>query len=161
MRAYTRRQVGFTMVELITVMVLLGVLAAIGIPRLMGDNNINAVVFGDQVTSAMRTAQKTAVAKRRLVCVTTTDRTVRLRIRTATGTGACNAQLTGVDTTQYDSSDTKVKMANTQTNLFFRPDGTIAASAAGAPLAGYAITIAQAGVVQRSIAIDGRTGLVN
>lgn len=149
------------MVELITVMILIGVLAAIGIPRLMGDNNINAVVFGDQVASALRTAQKTAVAKRRLVCVTTTDRTVRLRVRTATGSGACNADLAGVESGQFDSSDTKVKMNNAQPTLFFRPDGSIAASAAGAPLAGFAITIAQSNVVQRSIAIDGRTGLVN
>ena len=54
------RAAGFTMVELVVVMILIGVLAAIGIPRLMGDKNMEGAVFGDQVVSGLRRAQKIA-----------------------------------------------------------------------------------------------------
>lgn len=149
------------MVELITVMVLIGVLAAIGIPRLMGENSINAVVFGDQVASAMRTAQKSAVAKRRIVCVTTFERRLELRISTAAGTAACDLQLDGANDGTFDSNDDKVSMNNPRPALFFHPDGTVAATGGGAALAGFDITVSDSSGVRRTIHIDGRTGLVN
>ncbi len=155
------RQDGFTMVELIMVMVLVGVLAAIGIPRLMGDNSINAVVFGDQVASALRTAQKSAVAKRRIACVTTLVRTIQLRVSEAPGASDCSLQLDGAMDGTFDSTDGKVSMNNPQPALFFHPDGSIAASAGGAPLAGFNIVISDSGGARRTIHVDGRTGLVN
>ncbi|MGF6271694.1 MSHA pilin protein MshC [Massilia sp. UYP11] len=161
MKRAWRRQAGFTMVELVTVMVLVGVLAAIGIPRLMGGNSINAVVFGDQVASALRTAQKSAVAKRRIVCVTTFERRIELRISTAGGAAACNLQLDGAGDGTFDSTDDKISMNNPQPALFFRPDGTIAATAGGAPLEGFDVTVSDASGVRRTIHVDGRTGLVN
>ena len=161
MKRAWRRQDGFSMVELITVMVLIGVLAAIGIPRLMGGNSINAVVFGDQVASAMRTAQKSAVAKRRIVCVTTFERRIELRISTAAGTAACNLQLDGANDGAFDSNDGKVTMNNPQPALFFRPDGTVAAAAGNAPLAGFDIMVSDSSGVRRTIHVDGRTGHVN
>jgi len=156
-----RRQGGFSMVELITVMVLIGVLAAIGIPRLMGENSINAVVFGDQLASALRTAQKSAVAKRRIVCVTTFERRLELRISKAAGTDDCDLQLDGANDGTFDSNDAKVSMNNPQPALFFHPDGTVAATAGGAPLAGFDITVSDSSGVRRAIHVDGRTGLVN
>lgn len=158
---HARPQDGFTMVELITVMVLIGVLAAIGIPRLMGENSIKAVVFGDQVASALRTAQKSAVAKRRIVCVTTFERRIELRISTTAGTAGCELQLDGARDGTFDSNDDKVSMNNPQPALFFRPDGTIAAKAGDAPLTGFDITVSDSSGVRRTIHVDGRTGLVN
>jgi MSHA pilin protein MshC len=149
------------MVELITVMVLIGVLAAIGIPRLMGENSINAVVFGDQVASGLRTAQKSAVAKRRIVCVTTSERTLQLRISQAAGSDDCELSLDGANDGAFDSQDDKVSMTNPQPALFFHPDGTIAATAGGAPLAGFDVTVSDSSGVRRTIHVDGRTGLVN
>ncbi len=154
-------QNGFTMVELITVMVLIGVLAAIGIPRLMGENSVSAVVFGDQVASALRTAQKSAVAKRRIVCVTTLERTLQLRISKEAGKSDCDLQFDGANDGAFDSQDGKVSMDNPQPTLFFHPDGAIAATASGAPLPGFDITVSDSSGVRRTIHVDGRTGLVN
>lgn len=155
-----RRQHGFTMVELITVMILVGVLAAIAIPRMLGDNATDATVFGDQVASALRTAQKAAVARRRTVCATTSTSGVQLRISQAPGSASCEASFDDIQDNAYDSRSANVTLQNGAPQLFFRPDGSIAASAAGAPLALHTITIQSSGVTTRSIALHGRTGLV-
>lgn len=149
------------MVELVTVMVLIGVLAAIGIPRLMGENSVSAIVFGDQVASALRTAQKSAVAKRRIVCVTTLERTIQLRISKVAGMAGCELQLDGANDGAFDSQDGKVSMSSPQPTLFFHPGGAIAATANGAPLPGFDITVSDSSGVRRTIHVDGRTGLVN
>jgi MSHA pilin protein MshC len=62
-------QRGFTLVELITIMVILGVLAAIAMPRFFDRNTFDSRGFYDQTISTLRYAQKTAIAKHRFVCV--------------------------------------------------------------------------------------------
>ena len=161
-----RRQAGFTMVELIMVMVMIGVLAAIGIPKLMGGNTTAAMAFGDQVTSALRHAQKSAVAHRRLVCVALGTRTVGLSIRqaetvpAATDKTPCNAALQGVDVGMYDSTDTTVFMTGAPAQLYFQPDGTISGAPAGTPLGKVSIGISLDKARQRTIELEGSTGYV-
>lgn len=154
------RQAGFTMVELITVMVLLGVLAAIGVPRLMGDNTIGAAVFGDQVVSALRMAQKSAVARRRTVCVTTTTTTIDLRVRAAVGPGACDTAMVGIENGQYDSKDATITMAGVPATLRFQPDGTIV-DANNLQFGALQFTIRMGTLDRRTIRLEGATGYVD
>jgi MSHA pilin protein MshC len=60
---------GFTMVELITVIVVLGILSAIVIPRFTSKTEFDARGFFDQTQNMIRYAQKTAIAQRRNVWV--------------------------------------------------------------------------------------------
>jgi len=63
---------GFTMVELILVMVIAGILAAVAVPRMIGRNAFDERGFADQLAATVRFAQKLAVAQRREVCVSLT-----------------------------------------------------------------------------------------
>lgn len=63
------RQGGFTLIELIMVIVMLGVLAVFAAPRMLNTGDFNARGFHDETMSMLRYAQKTAIAQRRTVCV--------------------------------------------------------------------------------------------
>lgn len=94
---------GFTMVELIAVLVIVGVLAAVAAPRFFTRSDFDARGFSDQTLAILRYAQKAAVAERRTVCVAfsasgVAPATVILTIGSAFG-GACNTPLTGPDGT--------------------------------------------------------------
>jgi MSHA pilin protein MshC len=62
-------QRAFTLVELITVMVIVGILAVVALPRFFDRNVFDSRAYYDQAISTLRYAQKTAVAQHRFVCV--------------------------------------------------------------------------------------------
>jgi MSHA pilin protein MshC len=61
---------GFTLIELIMVVVIMGVLAVFAAPRLFNTGDFNARGFHDETLALLRFGQKSAVAQRRTVCVT-------------------------------------------------------------------------------------------
>lgn len=76
---------GFTLLELITIIVIVGILALTVLPRLGASGSFDSRGFYDKASAIVRFAQKTAVAWRRpvFVCVTATQVTAG----TATGCG--------------------------------------------------------------------------
>lgn len=89
-------QRGFTLVELITIMVIMGILAAVAAPRFFARNTFDSRGFYDQTLSTLRYAQKAAIAQRRQVCVAFTASTITLTIDNNTPPdGACNAAPAG------------------------------------------------------------------
>jgi len=75
-----RREYGFTIVELVAVLVIVGIIAAISAPRFVGVDAFDARGSYGSLTAALRYAQKTAIAQRRTVYanVNTSARTVCL-----------------------------------------------------------------------------------
>lgn len=89
------RDSGFTLIELIMVMVIMGVLAVFAAPRLVNTGDFSARGFHDETLSVLRYAQKTAVGQRRVVCVQLNATGVALTMDTkATPDGVCNGAVT-------------------------------------------------------------------
>jgi MSHA pilin protein MshC len=63
------RQRGFTIIELIVTMIIVGIMAVVALPRFEGLGAFDARGAGDQVASYLRFAQKSALAQRRHVQV--------------------------------------------------------------------------------------------
>jgi MSHA pilin protein MshC len=60
---------GFTLVELVTILVVTGILAAFAVPRMMDRTGFVSRGFFDQAQGIVRYAQKIAIAQRRTVFV--------------------------------------------------------------------------------------------
>lgn len=78
-RPYLSSCGGFTLIELVMVILLLGVLAVFVAPRIV-NADFNARGFHDETLALLRYAQKTAIAQRRTVCVALTPGGVALTI---------------------------------------------------------------------------------
>jgi MSHA pilin protein MshC len=81
---------GFTLVELVMVIVLLGVLSVYAVPRMINTGDFFARGFHDQSMAYLRYAQKTAIAQRRTVCVNLSANAISLRIAGAAGINNCD-----------------------------------------------------------------------
>ncbi len=111
-------QRGFTMVELVAVIMIAGILAALVAPRFFERNAFESRGFYDQVVSTLRYAQKAAIAQHRFVCVSfPTNNSVTLTNGTDS---ACtgNALLASPSGTPYPLTNSNASFANPQPTAF-------------------------------------------
>jgi MSHA pilin protein MshC len=71
-------QRGFTLIELIMVMIIVGILAVFVAPRFFDANVFKSRGFADQVQATLRYAQKEAIAQRGFVCVALASNSITL-----------------------------------------------------------------------------------
>lgn len=95
-------QYGFTLIELIMVVVMLGVLAVFAAPKVFNAGDFNARGLRDETLAMLRYAQKAAIGQRRMVCVAfntgSTPHSAVLTLESPTLTTTplvCNANLVG------------------------------------------------------------------
>ncbi len=136
-------QRGFTLVELITVMVIIGILAVAVLPRFFTVSDFEDRGSADQVESMLRFAQKTAIAQHRNISVT---------FSTA-ATPNCTTTLTGVALTCQVKSNVATK------TVIFDALGR-PVDAGGVPLTAND-TLTVGGTTITTISIEAETGYVH
>lgn len=143
---------GFTLVELIVILIVVGILAVAAMPRFADRGDFDARGFFDGTAAILRYAQKSAVAQRRAVCVAFgADSSVTLTIASAFG-GACNTNLAGPNgTAPYAlAAPAGVGFAARPADFSFLPSGA----------ASFQQTINVTGMAGRNITIWAATGYV-
>ena len=147
---------GFTLVELIMVLALAGILAAVVGPRVFATGTFDARGFHDQTLALLRFAHKSAIAQRRPVCIVFGSSNARLTIdsdrNSATGTSGCEANLTG------PGGDSPGSIAARGTVQYSATPATIVIDGLGQPAAGQSIQVVG---VARIITIEATTGYVH
>jgi MSHA pilin protein MshC len=142
---------GFSLVELITIIIVLGILAAVAVPHLSGTKQTyDDLGFYDGTKASLRYAQKSAIAKRRTVCVGFTATSVILTFASAPGAAVCDANLIGpAGENPYTITAASSTYAPAPTNFTF--------NTVGQPSVGQVIAIA-GGVT--NITVNTDTGYV-
>lgn len=145
-------QRGFTLIELVTILVIVGIMAVFVAPRFFNTNVFQSRGFSDQVQTTLRYAQKEAIAQRRNVCVAMAAGTITLTIAAASGAGAaCGPGLA----------------LPTGGNVLSAPSGsgiTMTFTSAGFTFDGLGSTTAQTITVNgapNSIVVEAQTGYVH
>ncbi|MDO8447629.1 MAG: type II secretion system protein [Rhodoferax sp.] len=152
-------QRGFTLIELVMVIVLLGVLAVFAAPRIFNSNDFNARGFHDETLGFLRYAQKTAIAQRRTVCVTFSGTAgASLGVASAPATPTCDTALRGPRGDSPGAITAKGGVAYSGAPTSFNFDGLgQPVNAAGVLVATQTIQIANAA----SVIVEAGTGYVH
>lgn len=151
-----RYRAGFTLVELVMTMMIIGILAFHAMPSFTLISNFETVAFRDQVVAALRYGQKAAVSHRRLVCADVTTTSITLRIASTNPASSCGAAtLNGPDGQPAYASASSALISGSIGTIYFQPSGTVT-SGAGV-ITDYSLSILGVGAV----AVAGATGYVN
>lgn len=97
-----RAQRGFTLIELVVTMIVVGILAVVALPRLSLLRGYDEVGYRDKVKATLEYARKAAVAQRRNVCVQVAGDFLMLTIENAIPESAAG---TCVDPTNFPNID--------------------------------------------------------
>jgi MSHA pilin protein MshC len=161
--------IGFTVVELVVVITIVGIIALVAIPRFVGVDSFQSRGFYDRATSVVRQAHKTAIAQRRPVFVVVSADRVAVCYD-----GACASRVSMSSEFGFTPSmeSALAKCLNDKTWLCAgTPDGvslstvTFSFDGAGRPNPNAAVTITLTSTIPddpvRQIVVERETGYVH
>lgn len=129
---------GFSLIELVVVIVLLGIIAAVVMPRWQGGSGFEERGLRDQVVAALRYAQKSAVAARRTVCVSFTSSPSKVDFAISSAYPAANCS---VGSLLAGPDGTNLSVAASGSITFTSSVSSFTFDAAGRPSAAPSITV--------------------
>lgn len=156
--SFWHRHQGFTVVELIVVIVVVGILAATVLPRFSGSTGFEERGFHDSLISALRYAQKTAISARLTACATFSTSPVQVSFRVSSVQGASNCS-TGTDLVLPGAS-TNVLAPQRGNVTFSSAPASVIFDSAGRPAVAASIGISGLTAAQ-NIIVEAETGYVH
>lgn len=142
---------------MVAVMVLVGIIAAVAIPRLNGTRSFDELGFVNETQAILRYAHKSAIASRRTVCVGFTATSISLTIASTAG-GACDSNLAGPS---GEAAPFSINARNSGA-IYNPPPGNFSFNALGQPSGGQQSIVIQDGAANsvRTIVVEQETGHV-
>jgi MSHA pilin protein MshC len=156
---HSNKERGFTMVELIVVMVLVGILSAVALPNVTQAFAVKAPGYRDQVVGAIDFARKIAVAQRRHVCVSIAASTVTVTSDHGLPVNHTNGTCPSTLTLPSGSN-----VITAPSNITASPTASIDFDAEGRPVTGAPVTITMtdSSVSQTaSLTVEAESGYVH
>ncbi|MDP4302593.1 pilus assembly FimT family protein [Leptothrix discophora] len=152
---------GYTLVELIAVLVMIGVMAVVALPRWQASTQVQGQAWRDGVVATLRQARALARGHRRVVCASfdsANPPVLRLRIAASFGAADCSVDLPGPDGQPLALAAPRGWRisASPSRTLYFLPSGGVASSATATTTSSYTLS---AGDVA-TITVEGLHGRV-
>jgi MSHA pilin protein MshC len=143
---------GFSMIELIAVIVIVGILSAVVSPKFFDADAFNQRGFHDETLAMLRYAQKSAIAQRRTVCVAYTLSSATLSIAPVADSSVCAINLAGPNgTTPF--------LVTAGPRVFYNPVPTsFSFNALGVPSLGQTFFVSGD---SKSITVEAQTGYIH
>lgn len=145
------------MIELVMVIVITGILAAVALPRMFDSKTFQARGFYDQTLSMLRYAQKVAIAQHASVYVNVAGATICLTYSpdpTCSNSTPLQIVLNPADQSKFSKTAASgITIGTTASQFYF--------SALGKPMPDAAVTLTINGDIPRTITVEQETGYVH
>lgn len=148
---------GFTLIEVVVVMIIVGILAIVIIPKWSGSSGFDERAFRDRVVAGLRYAQKSAIASRRTVCATFSASPAQVSFRISNTNGAADCT-TG--SALIGPTASALEVTATGSASFAALPSSIVFDAAGRPGGGASISISGL-PASLAITVEAETGYVH
>lgn len=169
-----KRSAGFTLVELVVVMVVAGVLAAVALPRMNLLSVMDGPAFRDELRSSLQFARRAALAARRNVCVTANGGVLSFVMDTrepdtTAGAPSCTANMTLPNPGRACSpranhqlcAPAGISLSGLSSGLVFDAAGRPLALSGVALSSALTVNIVDAAAEGYSVIIEAESGLVH
>lgn len=154
---FRRQNSGFTIIELIVVIVMIGILAISILPKWSGTSGFDERGFRDRVVAGLRYAQKSAIAARRTVCASFSSPPASVTFSISTANGAANCAVGNA----LAGPDTNPLVVTATGNVTFSAlPADVVFDAAGRPASGAVISVTGLPAAL-AITVEAETGYVH